>query len=394
MRTDLLLDAIGEVRDDYLEDAEKDAKTIKVRRMRIWLSAAAAVFCLMVAGGVFYITHRPTYRDMQQWSTSMTAKDYFANSVFGDNKTTNANASLVIGPCAVCVSFNNQRENLEADGVLPVISKRPYNSFLEFYNGDGSLYKLTFRWDDYTGTKQLELTVAPRELHETKDLILIAVDNNGRPLKKQITVTERDGIKIFAEGQENDYKAVIWQTAQGWYQITGTPKNTYEDVISLLDWFWEHPIDLDRFAVPNEGSFIYTDGSQRPGEYAEILSAIEALGYASQNEQVNYFEFDEKARPVYFNGVFTRGETRIRLKFNEGADKDAWKDMLAIYDHPLSEENVNYAITQTGFFNLLVLYPSSNEYHPFLLTLAVEQGTGTDAWEIAQAIQNVAKIWR
>ena len=389
MRSDILADAIGQVRDDYILDAEncvenditghnnevntvilKDSDnkmyknvqsyqnekiyenaqndqnnkthagksgnfiTILQNKTMIRYIIAAACLCLIVVGGIIISNRlRKDSPTVQQWSASMQAGEYFANSG-KKSSSTSSSASLVMSPYAIMLSLDNSREDLENSGVIPIISDHPEHSFLTAYNGDGSLYKVSFWWmrrgaglEEYS---DLTFTAALKELHEISDVITIRTDLFGNELPPYVTATVRDGITIFAEGEESENKSITWQTDRGWYQITGSWKDSYESVIALLDWFWEHPFDLTGYAKIPSDAIICSDRNEYPDAFCDQIPDFAQLGYSIELENVNLTMIDGRSTPVWFEGIYTRGETRIRWTINIGADADAWAEISAV----------------------------------------------------------------
>ena len=388
MNSEQLRDAIGEVRDDFILDADTVIKKKKSR----WplLAAAAACLCLITVVAV-KLLRSPAVNATnatQQWSPSMTAAAYFKTCTNRkDRQDVSSSGSLVMPPYTVTVPLNEERENLEAEGVLPAMPDYPDQYFWAGYNSDGSLYKVLFLWQqrDQNGVhyySNLHLTAAPKERHEVSDVITVRVDENGNPLPADVTVTERDGVRIIAEGGEQEEKTLTWQTEEGWYQIGGSRYDSYEDVVALLDWFWEHPRRLDRFAEPPEGTILTVSRSEQPDAFREQIPDFSALGYTAEDERVYLWQREDESVPVGFEGVYTRGETRIRWKADVAADADAWHACLGRPDE-VTEEKVSEAVSEGGSFNLFLFVDA-----PCMVTVTVEQGTGADAWEIVQSLQN------
>lgn len=391
MRSERLQDAIGEVKNEYIEDAEMEVR-IKKRTWIRW-AAAAACLCLIAAGTVFFLNKRPASSEIAQWSEKMTAAEYFRNSGKGNGSGSSAEADLVMAPYAVAVLFSDERGRLEADGVIPQMTDHPEQSFMAAYNGDGSLYKVDLWWmrrgESLEEYSDLRLTAAPEELHEISDTVYIPVDEFGNEIPAYVTVTERDGIRIYAEGRENENKTIIWKTDKAWYRISGSFKDSYEDMVALLDWFWAHPLDIALFEGPGEDVLIYTNRAEQPDAFEDIIPGFESLGYAAEFEKVNLghaYLAPDMTTPVWFEGVYTRGDTRIKWTINTGADADAWAANLGRISE-LTEEKVKTAIEQKGYFNIFFDRRASDKLMPCMVTLTVEQGTAEDAWEIIESMR-------
>ncbi len=426
MRSDMLADAIGQIQDDYILDAEncaesglndrdavintviqkdsnskmyKDAQidrddkshlarqdilsTIMQKKKRFGFAIAAACLCLIIVGGIILSNRlRKDSTAIQQWSASMTANDYFANSG-KKSSSTSSSASLIMMPYAISLSLDDSREDLENSGVIPVISDHPENSFLTAYNGDGSLYKVSFLWMRRgTGLEEysdLTFTAAPKELHEISDVITVRTDLFGNEIPPYVTATERDGITIFAEGEESENKSITWQTDRGWYQITGSWNDSYESVINLLDWFWEHPFDLTGYATIPSEAIICSDRNEYPDAFCDQIPDFAQLGYSIESENVNLTMIDGRSTPVWFEGIYTRGGTRIRWTINTGADADAWSENIG-RPSETTEEKLTEALTGKDHVNIFFNMPC-------MATLKVESGTAADAWEVIQSLR-------
>lgn len=394
MNSEQLRDAIGEVRDDFILDADTVIKK-KKSRWPLW-AAAAACLCLITVVAV-KLLRSPAVNATnatQQWSPSMTAAAYFKTCTNRkDRQDVSSSGSLIMPPYTVTVPLNEERENLEAEGVLPAMPDYPDQYFWAGYNSDGSLYKVLFLWQqrDQNGVhyySNLHLTAAPKERHEVSDVITVRVDENGNPLPADVTVTERDGVRIIAEGGEQEEKTLTWQTEEGWYQIGGSWNDSYEDVVALLDWFWEHPLCLDRFTEPPEGAILTVSRSEQPDAFREQVPDFTSLGYETQTERINMWICGDGSKPgsvyrlhpVCFEGVYTRGDTVVRWTVSQSADADAWKNCLGRPEE-ITEEKVKEAISRNGSFNLFFDAPC-------MATLSIENGTAADAWEIVQSLQN------
>ena len=404
MKSNILADAFGQIQDDYIIDADcflntengligrdnatdrdpGNLITVSQKKPLIRYTIAAACLCLIIAGGIVIanrIRHNSTA--MQQWSASMSAGDYFANSgKKGSSASMSSSASLIMMPYAIALSLDDSREDLENNGVIPLIPDHPEHSFRTAYNGDGSLYNISFLWmrrgsgiEEYS---DMTFTAAPKELHEVSDVITVRTDLLGNEIPPYVTATQRDGITIFAEGGENEFKSVTWQTGRGWYRITGSFKDSYESVIGLLDWFWDHPFDLEAYAAIPSDAVIYSDRSEYPDAFRDQIPDFEQLGYSIESEKVNLLP--GKNTPVWFEGVYTRGETRIRWTINTGADADAWSENIG-RPSEITEKKLTATLSDKDHVNIFFNMPC-------MATLKIESGTAADAWEIVQNLQS------
>lgn len=393
MKTEKLQDAIGEVRDEFIYDAD----IMITRKKKDWTKwgAVAACLCLLVVGAVKFLGGHPDVPEIQQWSESMTAEDYFKNHEGGKNQSQSSSRSksMVMPPYAVAVSLDAERNDLETDGLIPAMLDYQEQEFQAEYNGDGSLYKVSFLWmrRDENGLKNysdLALTAAPKKLNEQDDVTVVRKDSDGNALPDEITVTERDGIRIVAKGGEHRQKSLSWQTDQGWFQITGSWNDSYEDVVALLDWFWEHPLSLSHFDSFIEGHIVFSSRVQQPEAFQGQIPDFQALGYTTETEKVNLGLRSGEWIPVWFEGVYTRGDTRIRWTISIGADGNAWDACLG-RPTEVNEDQIKNAISQKGTLYLFMDYATDI---PCMVTLYIEKGTGADAWELIQTVQNKSRV--
>jgi len=381
MRSDILTDALGEIRDDFISDAE----TVVIRK-RNWIkyAAVAACLCIIAAAGIMTGLRAKRSAPAIQWSDSMTAAEYFANSGKSKNSTDSSSADLVMAPYAAALSINGLRETLENDGVLPVIEDHPEQEFHVAFNGDGSLYKVSFMWmrrgenvrEEYS---DLTFTAAPVELHEISDVVTVKQDSYGNMLPPYVTIIVRDGITIYAEGEEDEVKTVTWQTDRGWYRISGSWLDSYEDVIALLDWFWIHPLDIADFEHFSAEVLVSSDRTEYPGAFSDQIPDFAALGYTAETERLNMRRTDGIITPAWFDGIYTRGDTRIRWTIDTGADGTAWSKCIG-RPSEITEEKLTEALSGTDRVNIFFDTPC-------MATLILENGTVEDAWEVIRSFQ-------
>ena len=83
--------------------------------------------------------------------------------------------------------------------------------------------------------------------------------------------------------------------------------------------------------------------------------------------------------PIWFEGVYTRGDTRIRWTVNTGADADAWAENIGRIPE-ITEEKLTEALSQKDHVNIFF-------NNPCMVTLTLESGSAADAWEIVQSMK-------
>lgn len=132
---------------------------------------------------------------------------------------------------------------------IPAMPEEDRFSCDAHYEADGRVYSVVFRWYSYNPYSSLTVTAAPEKRNIVSDEVDILVDENGIVIDPAVTVTERDGVYIVAEGWESGSKSISFETASGWYKIEGHASDSFEVLTALLDWFWEHPMDFDFFPL-------------------------------------------------------------------------------------------------------------------------------------------------
>jgi len=304
LKNERIYAAIGAVDDELLSRCETPNK----KRANPWLKYGSLAACLcLIVFGVYYILkttgsglpddpalsgQKPSGRQVLQWSEQFAAEDYFIyNKSVENGMSSSASISADAIPYAQTRSFSDDRSQLEAEGVIPVMSNRPLFNCIGGYYEDGSLYSLEFSWhirgamDDYS---DLSIIAGYQEVKQITDCISIAVDEFGNIVEPNVpvTVTERNGVLIVAEGDENSGKTMTFQNESGWYQIKASWNDSYEPMILLLDWIWEHPIDFDRFPIDAGDSFTHSNLGEIPDAFVGYIPDFAAFGFIAAQDAV------------------------------------------------------------------------------------------------------------
>lgn len=383
MDGEFVLDCLEFIDADLIEEAGR-AEPRKRKRWALPV-AAAACLCLLLGAAWFLRGREAKEPGVQKWSPSLSAADYFKDCGGEGGRKRISYATLVMPPYAAELSLDGERRELEEAGALPPLPDHPAQHFWAYYNGNGSLYKLSFWWmerpeDETGGYSDLRLTAAPKELHEVSDEIVITKDEAGNVIPPRVTVTERDGIRIVAEGGEHEAKTLTWQRSEVWYQLYASGTDGEARIVALLDWFWAHPLSLDRFREMAGECFTYATRAEEPEAFRGQIPDFDALGYTAESELVYLASRfgDGPREPVWFDGVYTREETRIRWTLSTGADADAWEACLG-RPKEVREEKVTEALSEKNYVNLYVA-------NSVMATLRLEQGSAADAWKIVHSL--------
>ena len=322
MRGRELLDTIENLNPAYIEAAAEKPKAKKAGWLK-W-GAVAACLCLVIAGAVHMLSPGEEKSTVLQWSENFPAADYFKYST--DDEGVSSSKSLADSEIQYATSryFSDYRTQMELDGVIPVMSDHPLYDCVVRYNEDGSIFSVTHAWhqrgDIYS---DLTITIGYQEVKVIQDCISIEVDENGNIVEPAVTVTERDGIQIVAEGNENREKTITFQNDTAWYQIAGSWGDKYEPMVALLDWVWEHPVDFEMFAMEKGIEFTSVKLIDYPEAFAEQIPDFEALGYFLGE---HYLQLKDGV-PHAFEGHFYTGVTPQQVEDGSFYEMDGWTEI-------------------------------------------------------------------
>lgn len=328
MKTSNLIDIIGNIDDNMIEEARKKPAGPK---WPVW-AAAAACLCL-AAGGIFYFAKAPKTggNHVQAWSASYSAEDYFRYSGTGDGSTEAKSVADSAKEYAESRFYSDDRSLMEENEVIPALQTHPLFYAEANFEEDGSLYSVVLSWHrrDLKGLEHysdLSVIAGHKEVPIVRDCIFVETDENGNVLEPAVTVTERDGVLITARGRENQEKTITFQNESGWYQISGSYNDRYEDVVSLFTWFWEHPIDFSRFTLLNGDCYTYTTLDAMPEAFSGSRPDFAARGFVCGYSTVTL----KNEQPVAFEAVYVSNVTREQAESSEytpgenGVDQIHW----------------------------------------------------------------------
>lgn len=277
---------------------EKDMKNM----MKMVLVLACVV---VIALGIKAMTNKPQGNRVQEWNASFEADEYFKYS--GTSDTTVASKSVYDAQKAYEESryFSGQREMLETEGAVPRIDDHPLFYAMVNYKADGTLYSVELSWSrrDLEGLENYsDLTVLAgyEEVPMITDCIEVQVDEHGNVMEPMVTVTRRDGVDIIARGSENQNKSIVFQNDSGWYQVTGSWNDRYEDVVALMEWFFDHPIDFTRFPIDQGDQYTYTTLEDMPNAFENDLPDFAAVGLESYDSTLTLKNGEPSALEIHF----------------------------------------------------------------------------------------------
>ena len=320
---------------------------------------------------------------VQQWSEEYTAGDYFLYANEGSDSIEEATAMSLADyaiPYEETRYFSDDQQQLEAEQVIPEMEQPGFDSYVNYLE-TGEIYSVNMIWSRSDGrldSSHLMVTAGYQPVEQIEDCIAIELDENGQIVEPTVTVTERDGVQIVAEGREDRAKTVTFQTEDGWYQITGSADDSYESVIELLDWFWEHPLDFSLFPIESGDAYAYAPMSEYPGVFADCLPDCEKWGLIAEQSDLML----KNGEPVSFAGYYTtdaeNNEIEDAVSFNWEVhflpeskppfDSDGSLDQL-------TQQNVADILTEKGWIaftveeNLVIIYPDTDEHADYIWQL-------------------------
>jgi hypothetical protein len=302
MTNEKLYEVLGDINEKHIGEAHRTTAKSKKHAWVKWGAIAACLCLVVLVGAVHRISPGNSSNPVLEWSKGFQAADYFTYNEENENGVSSS-ASLDTSaiPYAAECYFSDEREQMETDGVIPEMTDYPLFDCIGRYNEDGSIYSVTFVWglrgDTYSN---LKITAGLQEVEMIEDCIGIEVDEDGNIVTPAVTVTERDGVSIVAEGNENRDKTLTFRNDTGWYQITGSWNDSYESVVQLLDWVWEHPVDFERFDMSRGVEYTYSTLDEYPDALADYIPDFSIIGYELGENSVGL----KDGEPVYFEGHY------------------------------------------------------------------------------------------
>ena len=306
MNGEKLFRAIGQISDEKI--AEADTIILKPKpKQSAWIKYGSLAACLYLVLWGAYIVFRPASPGIAdspvlQWSEQFSAADYFKyNSGADGGLSSSSSRTDSAMPYAESRSFSDERARLEAEGVIPAMAEHPMFDCSVNYNDDGSIYSAVFSWHRRDEIySDLSITAGYQEIEQISDCITIELDENGNIVEPDVTVTERDGIQIIAEGNANRGKTITFQNESGWYQLAGSWNDSYESMALLLDWVWARPINLTRFPIDAGDHFTSIKLEQMPDAFEGYIPDFSAFGFI---EETNYLQL-KNGTPYAYEGHF------------------------------------------------------------------------------------------
>lgn len=392
MRGNEFLDKMGNVDPAFIEAADIAPKKKKITWAK-W-TAMAACFCLIVVGA-FTIFTGPQTNTVQRWNAGYSAENYFKFCLAVPEGTSSSEsiADSAI-PYAQSRYFSDKRQELEADDMIPAIATHPEFTFAVRYNSDGSVYCVELLWSrrNAEGLKDysdLKVVAGYEEVPFINDCIAIGVDDKGHVIEPSVTVTERDGVRIVARGGTRIEKSLTYQTENGWYQISGSWNDSYDAVVELLDWFWEHPIDFTQY--PMDAGDHYTDSTltETPDAFREYLPDFSGFGFVEETSYVSL----KNGNPVHFEGHYVAHVDAEKVQNQEYYDTEGYTQMHwcilaepSVYDLDGNLGDV-HSLTQKQVIRILENEDNKLKFMQDDLLVIVYPDNAEEAWALIASLQ-------
>lgn len=386
-----LYNAITNIDEKIIDSAMEEEKKRKIPMWKYF--AAAACLCIVIFGAFMMFGEQDN--TVQQWKDGYSAEEYFKFcNESGENAISDSAKNWDSLPYDESRSFSAERDTLEKSGVIPVIGTHPLFDLNVNYTSDGNVYSVSISWhrrdsDGVRNYSDLNVTVGYGEIEFINDCICEAVDENGNVVEDSVTVTERAGVKIIASGSENGDKTITFQNEYGWYQISGSWNDSYEQVTALLEYFWENPLDFDLFPMEKGDKYTSVTLADEPTAFVEMLPDFSEFGFILGE---NYVQL-KNGEPVRFEGHYYKNVTEEQVK--DGSFYDAAEcvevhwciDMEpSVYDIQESMGNLN-DITEQQVLNALsdgskLVFEQSGGI------ITVYPDDANDAWQLIKSLQN------
>lgn len=396
MKEEMLFEILSDVDEKYIAGAREARRR---KRVPVWGSVAAAACVCLIAGGVICGVNMRGENRIQTWNPSFTAKEYFRHSGRSNGEASAdsiADADVIFFGSRL---FSDNRKMYEENNAIPTIETHPLFNAVAYYDNDGSFQSITMSWHrrDADGLKHysdLSVTAGFDEVKFIEDCICIEVDEKGNIIEPAVTVTERDGVQIVAKGGENREKTITFKNEHGWYQISGSFLDSYEAVVELYEWFWEHPLDFSQFAMENGAEYTYTTLDEAPDAFSELLPDFGAHGFVRGETTVSL----KNGTPVAFEGHYYSSVAEEQVQNGEysvgenGCTEihwciDAEPDYYTLQDCTVSLED----ITKEQVLNLALPDKITSQtrirfmHNGYVVTIYATDVS--EAWELIEALR-------
>ena len=317
MKGNDLLEAMGGIDVSYVNAA--DSPDVRRTSRIIGRIAVAACLCL-IAGSVLYFTvfRHQKENHIQIWDSSYSAENYFRYSGSGDVKPISDGTSDSDLRYPESRYYSDDRGLMETNNMIPLMSDHPLFEAVANLNEDGNIVNIELSWyrRDPEGLEHysdLKVVAGKEEISLVSDCIFVDMDDNGNILEPAVTVTERDGFRIIARGREDQEKTITFQNETGWYQVSGSWNDSCEDVVSLFEWFWNHPIDFSWFAMEAGDTYAYSVLDEIPDTFSSYLPDFAAYGFVCENVTVS----TKNEIPVEIEAYMVSGVTKEQAETGE-----------------------------------------------------------------------------
>jgi hypothetical protein len=239
-----LFKAIGNIDDKYITEAElHDVRTDKLHKK--YIAAAACFICLIAAASFGIYKYEIPLDDTYKSLALNGSYDYLFpenSDDIGEFMPYN-NPADSISSCPFDFSryFDEQRDDLEKEECIPKLDDFTDFSCIAHYINPSNIYSIDFEWSLDDG-KLISATISPDEIKVMNDCVV------GNPTPSEVKETVIDGTVIRTEGNSIcGYTVTFSHDDTSWFRIESSSGITSEELAGVVDFYWMHGIDFDRF---------------------------------------------------------------------------------------------------------------------------------------------------
>ncbi len=245
---EVLFLALNDVADDALLSSQKAQKIFFGPRLKPIVISLCVVLALCLAVPVAHVYLDPNQR-------------YFENCV----RNWNIPVDTEISVHDLSRTMGWQRTKLTDMGAIPPMED--YQSFqgYAYYHDDESLNRVVLSWEhlSYMGLnyRKIRVAITPSPDGAPSSLVRLPLDETGQPIENTVTVTERDGVTIYATAAgraswkrsaytEKNARRFVFYKDGAWFEIEGQKADPVY-MVEVLDWYLANDIPFKWFAYPD-----------------------------------------------------------------------------------------------------------------------------------------------
>lgn len=294
--------------------------------------------------------------------------------------------------------FSHLRGQMEAEDVIPAMGGDFEFACQACYQDGGDVDAVRFTW-----TREVPSWGVEREYRElivnvsSLDCTSVLdggyfVDAYGFETTWNAIITERDGIDITCAGAEDSCKLIRFYDGETWYQIYGDPGITFEEMVRVLDFFFEHPMNVERFEYRAGGQLHTSSLEYHPEAFSGLYPTEELTGRCPPMNGVPELDMlDDYAYGISciyerdVDGTAVERWEAYDMRYECYQDVD-WDRMHSIGDlDGLTEEDVEAYMEDAGPYQYRLAFSWGEGYR---VAVKVKFGaTARELWELLCAVR-------